>query len=243
MTKRLNSLNLVGDGDEVDLVRDIERSFSITIEDHEAGPVMTVGELYDLVQRKRPGSTSPTTACFSQLAFHRLRRAMREMGLGDDIRPSTPLAELIAARSRGELQSRWAELGRRSGLQLPDLEAPETEALAVFDGRIGSLIIVFAVVAAFVAMGPWAIAAIAATVLAFAIVQHLRRTIPHRVVTVGQLCEETAGRSFGPLFDEKRSCHPKDVWFAVAWLCRDLSCFPGVIDRDTTFFAEHARSS
>ena len=47
-----NTVNMVGDGDDVDIVLDIEKTFGIQITEAEAEKIRTVGELYDLVCSK-----------------------------------------------------------------------------------------------------------------------------------------------------------------------------------------------
>ncbi|WP_131814571.1 hypothetical protein [Cognatishimia maritima] len=51
-TERLNTVDLVGDGDDVDLLEAIERAFDLKLTDDEASDLETIGEPYDLVKAK-----------------------------------------------------------------------------------------------------------------------------------------------------------------------------------------------
>jgi hypothetical protein len=93
----------VGDGDDLDVVWDVERTFGIKVSDAEAERTITVGELYDLIEMKHPNTGSRTSACLSQMAFYRLRQAVKAMGAGGEITPRTlisVLEELNPVRSR-----------------------------------------------------------------------------------------------------------------------------------------------
>jgi len=52
ITQRLNTVNLSGDLDDIEILMDIEKTYKIKIEDSEAETTYTVGDLYDLVQLK-----------------------------------------------------------------------------------------------------------------------------------------------------------------------------------------------
>lgn len=65
----------VGDSmglDSVELLLAVEDAFQIHIEDHEAGGVSTVGDLYNLVVTKLQGQDSKR--CLTSAAFYRTRR-------------------------------------------------------------------------------------------------------------------------------------------------------------------------
>lgn len=50
----LNHLNLVGDGDEVDAVRSVEREFDVTMDILSTPNWQTVGDLYAALERALP---------------------------------------------------------------------------------------------------------------------------------------------------------------------------------------------
>ena len=83
------SINL-GDLEDVEILQEVERVFCIPITDREAEQTFTVGRLCDLLDAKYGGGA--TEVCLSQIAFHRLRRALRELGVADPIVPATPVS-------------------------------------------------------------------------------------------------------------------------------------------------------
>ena len=89
-----DSLHLVGDGDDVEVVEWVERVFGISISNRETQETLTVGQLFDLIEAKC--GTSATEMCLSQVAFYRLRRALRELGAASAIEPATPSKPMSA---------------------------------------------------------------------------------------------------------------------------------------------------
>ena len=239
-----DTLNLVGDGDDVDIVCDVERTFGITLTDAEAAQTRTVGQLYDLIELKRPGAR--TQACLSQMAFYRLRRALKTMGVEGEIMPQTPVSilEQIEARS---IAAKWRWLAQSSGLDLPRLEIHFRRLERIIRWQ-----------------GPFVWGALLCLSAAFAIPLDNRlmlllagalcidvglccagwltfRTVPRRIFTIGELAQEAAGRSFAKLTTESKDCAPSDRWFALTWMLREHTGHKAGITRQTTFFAEHAR--
>jgi hypothetical protein len=62
--------------DGVELLLAVEDAFQIHIEDHEAGGVYTVGDLYNLVVTKLQGQDSKR--CLTSAAFYRTRRGIMD---------------------------------------------------------------------------------------------------------------------------------------------------------------------
>jgi hypothetical protein len=242
-----NSLNLVGD-DDLDVVRDIERAFGISIQNHEAESTLTVGQLHDLVETKC-GTAEHTRACFSQIAFYRLRQALASTDNKAAITPDTPVSILrhLAGRS---IARKWKELGRRSGLSLPQLETPFSARLPSIFSKIPLGIVavtcltagVFAL-ARYLGLGPSAsfwMAALGAPLLSVAALSALHvvfRDIPRRIATVGDLAREAAGYSFVDLRQTKPAPSAADRWYALTAILRQISGHKAPISRDTTFFS------
>jgi hypothetical protein len=116
-----NTLNLV-DLDDAELLRDVKRTFGIKVTHAEAAALRNVGDLYDLIEAKSPDAGS-TRACLTQVAFYRLRRALRSMGVVGEIGPQTPLSALDEVEPR-PASARWRQLARAADLVLPRLETP-----------------------------------------------------------------------------------------------------------------------
>jgi hypothetical protein len=240
-----NSIDLVGDGDELDILRDVERVFGIAISDSEAERTLTVGQLYDLIEQKC-GSRA-AEACMSQIAFYRLRRALREMGVADRIEPSTPVSVLVPI-GRGSIHRAWKLLARQSGLTLPLLETPFTWRLPEWAKWVPGIAIGVAafcfLVATYKKWHPgWTLPGLFFGGPLVAIALHLIwlrvfGTIPRRIATIGDLAREAGGHSYSyGKQPETRTIGRVDRWSALLAILRIVSGHKGAITRDTTFFA------
>ncbi|MET4066123.1 hypothetical protein ABID58_000906 [Bradyrhizobium sp. S3.2.6] len=242
-----DTLNFVGDGDDVDVIHDVERTFGIKLTDAEAEQTRTVGQLYDLIEVKHPNAGSRTQVCLSQMAFYRLRRALKTMGIASEITPQTPISVLERLEPRS-MAPKWRRLAQGSGLDLPSLEASfrmsarwprpfRWPALFVL-GLLGclwhavgtsldNLLVLFLAAALCFGFGyeRWLVS----------------RIVPRRILTIGELAREAAGCSFAKLTNENKECAPFDRWFALTAILRGITGHKITITRETTFFAEHAK--
>jgi len=91
-----NSLNLVGDGDEIDILEDIEGVFDVRFSDDEAERCETLGDVHDVL-----------TACG--------RRASSGLSHGDYLLP-------VATQPRGSL---WPDSGLPTNVVGSDIASPE----------------------------------------------------------------------------------------------------------------------
>jgi hypothetical protein len=238
-----NSLRLVGDGDDLDIVADVERVFGISIAGHEAESTRTVGQLHDLIEAKCGGRTE---ACLSRVAFYRLRKALTEGGVETRIEPATPVAIL---RPQNSVARAWSELQCRSGLQLPPLEIPLRFKTRPLPRWVNALLTTLVVGAAF-CMLRFALELSAGISMLFIVVGFaafgvaryvaylLLRDIPCRIATIGDLARESAGCTFADLSQRGRRASPADRWFALLAILRSVSGHKAGITRDTTFFAQ-----
>lgn len=237
-----NCLHLVGDGDDVDVVRDVEREFQIRISDEEARATQTVGALHDLIEAKcRPGHTQ---VCQSQRAFYRLRHALAEMGVAERITPDTPISVIA---KKGRISRSWKELGQRSALNLPRLETPfRSEPPSKFVSRTIWIVAAGMLFAGFLLWEKlgfsrgtvWLVAPlmISLALVSWYVVHLAFRNIPLRIRTIGDLAQEAAGHSFAALKDD-RDCSAADRWQALVAILRDISGHKGPVTRETRFFA------
>ncbi len=75
------SLGLAGDGDELDLIQDLEEVFAIKFTDAELEACRTAGDLNDIVWRHLSGrSGADNIRCMNAMAFYALRRALISVG-------------------------------------------------------------------------------------------------------------------------------------------------------------------
>lgn len=240
-----HSLHMVGDGDDLDVIVDVERTFGISILESEAEATRTVGELHQLIERHCAGRTE---TCLAQIAFHRLRTAVVSLGARTPTTPSTPITVLHELEN-GRTAWMWKMLEHRSGLELPRLEMP----LSVPSWRtrwwhsviaISLVVVTFAMCDRVLRLSPGAVLLILflglpALLLAAGGVLHLVfRDIPRRLQTIGDLAHEAAGCSFIELSRNRSRGSPEDRWFALLAILRLNTGNRFAIARDTTFFAQ-----
>jgi hypothetical protein len=113
-----NTLGLDDDGDDVDIVRDLEASFGIRISDDEAANCHTVGDVFELLRRLLAISGGDNSGCASAMAFYRLRRAIGQTVGASKAAPATLLAD-IAPNSPRRL---FREIRSKTNLRLPALD-------------------------------------------------------------------------------------------------------------------------
>lgn len=221
-----NSLNLAGDGDDVDLLDEIEETFGISIPDHEAHELRTVGDLYDYVcARLMPGPAEP---CLAARAFRDLRDSMPEGQRW--VRPSTPLTNLAGAQ---RLVDWCRDVERRTG-NLDVLERHWFWAL------VGLAVLVAPPVAAarsWDAHGPLALIWLSGWAL-FGLSQIVPARVNAQVVTVADLIRRGMATQYRRFARDGATGNRADIWLTVEAICREVSGHNGPIRRDTTFFAE-----
>lgn len=218
----MNSLNLVGDGDDVDLLVGVEAAFGITISDDEASRLRTVGDLFELVHMKA-GSGN---ACLSGRAFLRLRA---DAGGGRRLRPSTPVAALAGSMRGPEW---WRAAGARTGLDLDVAEWPP--AISPAATLLGALPLAIPLIWAFA--GPQALWLLGSWVLLALLVRAAPSRLPAEIASVGDVVRRSMGRNYAALAARAGHGNKADLWLAVCGALRDATGYNGRIDRDTTFF-------
>ncbi len=238
-----NCLNMFGD-DSIDALYDIEELFGITITDEEAGRTYTVGELFELIEEKR---NEPTQSCLTQRAFYRLRRVTQTLGLKMPIKPTTTIEELEKINN-GNIRKTWKRLGKASGLNLLALEGPmifyRIRSLPHW-AAWGAMLIVslFVLIASHRVFGhrlsffEFLITLTAFLASPILVELLLKRSIPTRIRTFGDLAREVAGYNFSKLSDTATSSR-QDRWQALCSTLRGITNYPYVINRSTKFFAE-----
>lgn len=224
-----NTVNLVGDGDDVDVVKDTEKAFGIEITDEEAEAIHTVGGLHDLVCSKI--EFAPQSVCLSARAF----RSLRDASFAEPraVRPSTRIADL----RQGLSEHRWCRtMSKRSGL---DFEVGEAHMLfgwlflALFFAPFGILVI-------------WSKESLLWSLSSFLLwlllplFRYAPARLSRRTETAAELVRRSMGRNYARLREEAGSGNRADVWLAVCGIVRDITGHDGPINRDTTFFPEHA---
>jgi hypothetical protein len=258
---RQNTLNLVGDGDELDMIRDVERTFGMTVAKDEARGLYTVGDLYDLIVRNDPHAREAARACLTQVAFYRLRHALAEMGATGRLTPTSPASIILSLDRSVPFRRTWDQLQKRAGVTLPRrevwtrmprwLSSPLRGPWAYIRGMLVIALLFYGPAFALTMVSGMSFPSALLTlffgipigVLTVSITTHFFfATMPRRIETLGDLAREAAGCSFVELRQAKGGFSPHDLWFALLAILRDTSGFVGSIDRETTFFPWTAKA-
>ena len=95
------ALNLVGDGDELELIRDTEEIFAIKFQDAELEACRTAGDLHGIVWRHLSGNAGAgNVRCMNAMSFYLLCRTLASQGAGGKIRPSDRLKSFSISPKR-----------------------------------------------------------------------------------------------------------------------------------------------
>ncbi len=222
------TLGLVGDGDEIDLVEDIESAFGIMFSNEEAESCLTVGDAFDLI--KGWFQTSDGSRCVTAMAFYRVRRALGESGR--NLRPESSLPTGQSAKSL------LNELAARSGLRFPRRNL-------TWVGGCGLLLILAGFFATVVLLDArpdyWWVGAVAFCLGVFAVTVD-PCVLPDGCETVGGLSRKVAALNFGKLVGDGARPTDRDVWAALVSVLADYTTAPASeIKPDMHFIRAAAR--
>lgn len=239
---RTNTLDLTDGQDGADIVTEVERTFGISISDNEAAETLTVGQLQDLIEAKC--GSGAIEVCLSQVAFYRLRRALRELGVAMVMTPTTPVT-MIASIQDQSIRRTWKAVAQSSGLRLPGLETPFTARFPKWMAWLGSVGVGMSFFATLLAteksglQGAAVFGWLVGLPVVFGLISfawhHAFGTIPIRIATIGDLAREAAGHSFAELSRKRAS--RADRWSALTAILRDLSGYKLPITRNMSFYA------
>lgn len=227
MARNKNCLGLGGDGDETQLLKDVEQAFGVTITDAEAESCETIGQVYDLVSQKLQAGDAPNLGCPTAIAFFRLRRELRRLGNTRRITPQTKLADLLPAR---RFKSAYGDLVRRVGFNPPPVE------LRPASGAILMLVLIFGASLS-LWLGSWA-PFLSGVLLAIILAALLPTTVPKDMACLGEFARHCAAWNFGTIARMSGGVRANDLANALALVVRE-SCgtgFKGEINRDTRLY-------
>jgi hypothetical protein len=228
MTNAANCLDLVGDGDDVDVLYAVEEAFRVKISNAEALRCETVGQLFDIVSSKLNLSEARDIRCPTALAFFRLRAALRRLGYLERMTPETDLRTIFRAHGARRLHD---SLSREADLRLPHL--------ALHAATLPVLAFVMACgVALSLWFGSW-LPLIGSAVVAVVLVYLLPRAISQRTARLGDFATHCAAWNYGRLAEQAGGARHLDVWKAITTIVRESSGtgFMGEINYETRFFA------
>ncbi|MEP3275870.1 MAG: acyl carrier protein [Stappiaceae bacterium] len=105
------SLGLGGDGDELELLDEIETTFGITFSDEECERIFSLDDIYQIICSKLPKDPDNRGKCLTAMAYYRLNNALGSQG---KILPATRV-RLPHGWSAKHFQN---QLEKKSGLNL-----------------------------------------------------------------------------------------------------------------------------
>lgn len=226
-----NTLDLVGDGDDVDIIMEVQSAFGVAIGDREAAGCLTVGDVHRLLTEKLGADYEKRSVCLSAVSFYRLRRALQEISGLRRIMPKTRLDHVIGARQFGPILKKLQE---QTGLMMPYCElgplASSVLLLLAFTSPVAA--IAFAP-----SMGYWTVSWLLGWLLIGPLYNIADQFPPGDCPDVGSFAKRVAGLNYGLLSAEFGVCHPDDVMNALVEVIRDTVGFTDPIDYETTFFA------
>jgi len=197
-TPSLPSLDLAGDGDDLELIRAIELSFRLDFADSTL-EWRTVGDVERAVLAAFGAGETPGK-CATSMAFYRLRAALPASAVSSRPHPATRLRDLELGRSKAAFRA----MARRTGFQLPGLQLSGVGAaglVAIGLGLIGLL-------ALGAAPQLWPVLpAIPAGVLLISL-----DPLDFGDMTLGDLSREVAARNFAALAKAGADRRPGAIW-------------------------------
>ncbi|WP_119301449.1 acyl carrier protein [Dongia deserti] len=219
MTKSLFGKN--PDLDDVDFIEAIEAAFGIKFGNEEPEKWLTFGDVFDATCRRvHPVERGPFP-CLSASAYRHIKRAILKDGPGLDLRPDTPLKDLVRGR---RVSGWWRKLERVSGLKLPALQLGLWSTLFFLVLFLGIPLLV-----AISRSSGWL--ALLSVALAILVAIWSTRSLP--VQTVGDLARSVAALNAQTLSRSHGAIRERDVWSSLVWIARDSTACRDPIDRQT----------
>ncbi|MEE8294115.1 MAG: hypothetical protein V3R64_00235 [Sphingomonadales bacterium] len=240
MAKNKNHLDLVGDGDDVEILLMVEEAFGIHIENNQTDAVITVGDLYDIIKRKLPNHPETEAICFSAYTFYRLRRAIKTITKRTDLGPNKRIEEILGKDSPSGFKKQIENL---TGFNLPYLGGNALQRIGLLAWfAFGVLNIMALTNLADVQITPnfywlnitlivfgWGLSSLGS-----------EKKLTKDYETLGTLAKKTANMNYGRIAHTKKDADKEGLWKALVALIRNSGEGnpPLEINRETTFFAE-----
>ena len=213
-----NTLGLVGDGDDIDLLRGLEQCFGYRLSDGEAADCRTVADVYKILQTHFSSAVGEARSCASAMAFYRMRRTLVELGAPTDLRPTTMLSEIPMKSPKSLLR----EMSARTGLRFPWAAITKV-------GQLGRTILIIGLLSSVpvsgIYPGGWPLPVLLIT-LGLMLVRVDAGCLPPGVQTVGDLAHKVAGLNFGKMVAQGAAPRNTYVWDALVEVLSEHSGLP-----------------
>lgn len=235
-----NSLSLVGDGDDDELLDDLRRTFGascafdrqpsygsilgIAGRAPSAAP-LDMGRIFDWATHDLAAEGLREGRCLSQHVFYRLRRALSAYA-SDPVTPRTPLVTLSG---RGDVSALWRDVEMLSDLRLPETRLGDFASAGCLALSLGSLPPAFLLQTLGLLPGLQAVGLVAGCWgLAVLIGLMAPQRAPRECRTVGDLSHAVTALNYGRLARELKTYRESDAWDAFTRTIR--LCGEGDID-------------
>lgn len=231
-----NSLGLDDELDPVEVIVNLQKSFSVQFTEGETGALRTVGDIYSVLRNRVSNSGERTARCATAMTFYRLRSAFVEQSIGAKIKPNTRVKDLTSFTAT----ALFGHLSARSGLRMPKRRlalAGTIGAMSIFAGLIGLS------AAAISESHLWPIPLLVAG-LGVMLICLDPGQIPADCQTIGDLSRKVAGLNFGKLLAEGAEPRDRDLWNALVEVLSEDSLLPkSEIRPETLLLQKQVRST
>ena len=198
------------DGDDLDLIRDIEQSFGLAFRD-EPSNWSTVGDIYNALLDRIPAD-SEAGKCATSMAFYRTRSVLQRVtGANHQVKPSTRLVDVVSISQRRLFQQLSTELGVR--------RPPPTMSWWGLIGALTWLIGVFGLFSSITAHRMFPIMIL----LPMGMVMIVYDLGSFGSTTVGDLARTIARMNFQHFVQNGADRRPKAIWDTLCALISDVS--------------------
>lgn len=224
-TAPLTTLGLAGDGDDLDVLVAVERSFGLSFEDEETSSWQTVGDFYEAVLSKL-ATTAIQGKCSTLMAFYDVRRFLRSRGSAGVIRPSTRLRDLTRIRQAAVLKALAEET--------ETAPVPLTLGWKTFPGIA---LLIFGIAGLLVSHSPIMIVLSAMGIVAGWVVVR-SGAASFGMKSVGDLSTEIARSNFAVFAAKGADARPTTIWRIFRdLLAQEAGVRPELISRQTRLLA------
>ncbi len=225
MPQPAQSLNLVGDGDEIYLLEEIEQSFNITFTQEDIAEIENIGQLYDVLMNIIPDINQKRNGCHTAKAFRLLLSSANQKNNPERIKPSTPLN--LKGR---QLEALIKNFQNENRFYLPRY----SNDIAVW---IALAILIGAPIATAFSGNIWLwITGWFALLPAICLLLNRSLPITYPYKTYGDIAKETAMLNYAELSKITRTTHPDDIWKNFTAIIQWSTGLDEPVGRETRFF-------
>jgi hypothetical protein len=226
----INTLGLDDDLDTVEVVSNLETSFSIRFTDAEISAWRTVGDIYNTLRSRVSDSRKSAGRCATAMTFHRVRRAFYDLSIDTRLRPDTPVKGLTTLTTK----ALFKQIRARSGLRLPRPRVALWGTLGMW-----SILASFVGLATAAVVAPqWWLVPMLAAALGITLLRLDPGEVPTDCQSLGDLSRKVTGLNSGKLSNEGAEPNDKDLWNALVEVLSEDTFLPKLEIRPETLLLQ-----